>query len=258
MKQLVKLINESAAATRARNTISHALLKPLLPALFPIQTEKPLIRMGPEGDGGYLVPDDLDDVQACFSPGVSLISGFELECAERGIDVHMADASVESPADRHPRFHFRKAFIGNRTQGDFVTMDDWIADAIGERKGDLILQMDIEGWEFKALNAISEDNLRRFRIIIMEFHGLDYLLPYKIRTFRKILKNHSCVHIHPNNCCEPAKTGGVPVPRMMEFTFYRNDRIKSREFQSTFPNPLDRDNTTNPTVVLPDYWYRKP
>lgn len=255
---LKKRINNCSLATSLRNRISYSLLRNLQPNMYPVKTDSPLIRMGPDGDGGYLVPDDLDGIQACFSPGVSSISGFELECAEKGMDVHMADASVDSPADQHPRFHFRKSFIGNRTEGDFVTMDDWIAEAIGERQGDLILQMDIEGWEFRALNAISEENLQRFRIIIMEFHGLDYLLPYKIRTFRKILKNHSCVHIHPNNCCEPAEIGGVCIPRMMEFTFYRNDRIKTREFESRYPHPLDRDNTSNPTMVLPDHWYRKP
>jgi hypothetical protein len=252
-----KLVNDSSFATGIRKRISHSLLKRLLPDLHPVVTDSGLVRFGPDGDGGYLIPDDLDGIEACFSPGVSSISGFELECAERGIEVYLADASVESPSDQHPRFHFRKAFIGDRTEGDFVTMDDWMTDAIGDQKGDLILQMDIEGWEFKALNAISEQNLNRFRIIIMEFHGLDYLLPYKIRTFRKILKNHSCVHIHPNNCCEPAKIGDVSIPRMMEFTFFRNDRINSRRFQSTFPHPLDRDNTSNSTVILPDYWYRK-
>jgi hypothetical protein len=253
-----KIINSSKIATKIRNRISFALLKPILFRMYPVATDKKLIRFGPEGDGGYLIPDDLDGIKACFSPGVSSISGFELECAELGIDVYLADASVESPADEHPRFHFRKAFIGHQTKGDFITMDDWMRDAIGDQSGDMILQMDIEGWEYKALNAISEENLNRFRIIILEFHGLDYLLNYKIRAFRKLLKNHSCVHIHPNNCCAPTPIGSISMPRMMEFTFLRNDRIKSRQFQCTFPHPLDGDNTSNPSIVLPDYWYHQP
>lgn len=255
MSLITKTINNSRLATRLRNRLSYVLLKPLLPQLYPVTTDKQLIRFGPDGDGGYLIPDDLEGIQACFSPGVSSISGFELECAERGMNVYMADASVDSPPDQHASFHFRKAFIGNRTQGDYITMDDWIHEALGDQKGDLILQMDIEGWEYKALNAISDQYLNRFRIIIVEFHGLDFLLNYKIRTFQKILKNHVCLHIHPNNCAEPTQIASVCLPRTMEFTFLRKDRIKSRNYQTEFPHPLDCDNTLNPTIILPEYWY---
>src|SRR4051794_36195573 len=43
----------------------------LIQALRPWITEHPLIRLGGEHDGGYLLPDDLDGIVACFSPGVS-------------------------------------------------------------------------------------------------------------------------------------------------------------------------------------------
>ena len=68
-------------------------LRRMLTALHPQNTTTNLIRVGPSGDGGYLIPDDLDGLVACFSPGVSDISGFEVQCAERGMDVFMADAS---------------------------------------------------------------------------------------------------------------------------------------------------------------------
>ena len=51
---------------------------------------------GPDGDGGYLVPDDLEGIVACFSPGVSNVAGFEKDCALKGMKVFMADASVEA------------------------------------------------------------------------------------------------------------------------------------------------------------------
>jgi hypothetical protein len=42
----------------------------LVHRLHPVVTTHPLIRVGAHGDGGYLVPDDLDGIAACFSPGV--------------------------------------------------------------------------------------------------------------------------------------------------------------------------------------------
>lgn len=71
----------------------------------------PLRRVGPARDGGYLLPDDLEGIVACISPGVDVETGFDLEIAELGIPVFMADASVEGPAIEHANFHFQPMFI---------------------------------------------------------------------------------------------------------------------------------------------------
>jgi hypothetical protein len=44
---------------------------------------KAMIRLGREADGGYLVPDDLSGIVACFSPGVDVIAAFELDLQRR-------------------------------------------------------------------------------------------------------------------------------------------------------------------------------
>ena len=41
--------------------------------LKPKASKTPLIRIGGDGDGSYLVPDDLEGITACFSPGVNRI-----------------------------------------------------------------------------------------------------------------------------------------------------------------------------------------
>ncbi len=58
-------------------------VRELINKLRPISCDKTLIRLGPKGDGGYLVPDDLEGIVACFSPGVGSISKFEKDCTER-------------------------------------------------------------------------------------------------------------------------------------------------------------------------------
>ena len=79
-------------------------------------TQYPLVLIGPHGDGGYLVPDALDGITACFSPGVADNSGFERACIDRGMRVFMADYSVDAAsldADVDPRrYAFVKKFIG--------------------------------------------------------------------------------------------------------------------------------------------------
>jgi hypothetical protein len=237
-------------------------LRGLIERLAPWRTDKALIRVGPRGDGGYLVPDDLAGIEALFSPGVNEVSGFEMACAERGIQVFLADHSVDRPPDTHGLFRFTKKFIGVTTDDVFMTMDDWVDTSLPGSDGELLLQMDIEGFEYEAFLGMSDRLMRRFRIIVAEFHHLDELFGrhffrFGSRTFEKILQTHDCVHIHPNNCCRLVSSRGVAIPRVAEFTFLRKDRIASRTRATDFPHPLDCDNHPNPSLPLPSCWYRQ-
>lgn len=234
----------------------------LLETLYPRTGSQKLIRFGPDGDGGYLVPDDLQNIGACFSPGVSSISGFEKECAERGIKVFLADKSVESPADEHELFDFIPKFIGATSDDDFMTLDEWVRNSMPDSRSDLILQMDIEGYEYEVLLSSSEELMNRFRILVIEFHSLEQFWNRPFfnivrRAFDKISQTHTCVHIHPNNCCGSTEKEDLELPRLMEFTFLRNDRLGDSSYQTKYPHALDFDNTAEPTIVLPDCWHKR-
>jgi hypothetical protein len=231
----------------------------LMRRIRPVATEHALIRLGPLGDGGYLVPDDLDGVDACFSPGVGLVSGFESDCAERGMQVFLADASVDGPATHVQTLHFLKRHIGSGSD-DTITLDEWVTESIPESNSDLLLQMDIEGAEYESLLHTSDRILARFRIIVVEFHEFHRLAQQEFleranATFDKLLRRHVCVHIHPNNCCGTASVVGVDLPYIAEFTFLRRDRISSRwrrRLVTEFPHPLDADNVpANDYLPLP-------
>jgi len=232
----------------------------LIQRLWPVSTGKELIRLGPAGDGGYLVPDDLDGVKACFSPGVSSISGFEKECAERGMQVFLADKSVEGPAESHEKFNFLRKFIGSRMNEDFTTLDDWVKSSFAADNSELLLQIDIEGYEYETFLSCSNELINRFRIIVSEFHNLDqlwnkYFFQIASSVFEKILQTHTCVHIHPNNYYPIFRKYGLDIPPLAEFTFLRNDRVVDPVPATKFPNPLDCDNTANASLKLPDSWH---
>lgn len=230
--------------------------------LHPKVTLKPLIRIGPDEDGGYLLPDDLEGVRACFSPGVDVESRFELQVAERGIDVFLADYSIEKPKYDHPRFQFTKKYIGAMDHGIYMTMDSWVAASLPEdSSSDLLLQMDIEGFEYEGIFSMSQSLLNRFRIIVIEFHFFDRLFEKHFfkkvnRVFEKLLINHSIVHIHPNNDAKPVTIGGIDLPPYLEFTFVRNDRVNPNAFVSHGKHPLDQDNVPKESVELSRHWYR--
>jgi len=230
----------------------------LIADLRPLGHEPGLKRFGPPGDGGYLMPDDLDGVNACVSPGISTEVGFDLDVAERGIDVYMADASVPGPPFDHERFHFTRKFLDTYNSETTVTINDFCDDIPGD--GDLILQMDIEGAEFRVLTSASEDTLTRFRIMAIEFHDLENLFSNvgfreMNAVFRRLLRTHAVVHIHPNNTLNAVKCGDLTVPKLLEFTFYRRDRLRPSTQPLQFPHHLDAQCYPNaPPLVLPTCW----
>jgi hypothetical protein len=227
----------------------------------PVETEHTLVRLGGDADGGYLIPDDLEGVSACFSPGVSNIARFEEEIAGRGIKCFLADASVSSPPVENALFDFEPKFLGPVTGGQFVSLEDWV-DLKAPGETDFILQMDIERAEYGVLLSTSRQVLRKFRIIVVEFHKFANIydragLELIDLVFSRILQDFSVVHIHPNNYSRPVKFGKFETPPLLEFTFLRNDRIAHRRPARTFPHPLDRKNVSSrPELSLPRCWYQ--
>jgi hypothetical protein len=235
----------------------------LLEDLYPIRSEFELIRLGPNGDGGYLTPNDLEGIEACFSPGVDKISGFELDCLKYKMKVFMADKSVEMPNldISEEEYNFIKKFVGCTNNDEFITIDDWVKSSDISDSSDLLLQMDIEGGEYNSIINMTDSLINRFRIMVIEFHSLQdlwnpHFFSLNKTVFDKILQTHICVHIHPNNCCGIHSQFGVEIPRIAEFTFTRKDRIKIKNYETIFPHSLDFDNTKNGSISLPKDWYK--
>jgi len=232
-----------------------------LSTVKPLKVNYELIRLGDDIDGGYLVPDDLEGIEFCFSPGVSDVATFEEDLTKRGVKCFLADYSVDAPPIKNKLFDFEKKYIGTWDSDVFMTLEGWIKEKV-LGKSDFILQMDIEGAEYGVILETSPEILKKFRILVVEFHGLDALLDSRcydfIRlTFAKILRDFEVVHIHPNNRSEPIVWRDIKILPIMEFTFLRKDRISTRIPALAFPHKLDKTNVTSiKDFVLPNCWYK--
>jgi len=219
-----------------------------------------LIRIGAPADGGYLVPNDLDGIEYCFSPGVSSVSDFEDHLANLHIRSFLADASVDSPQIVRPELTFDKKFLGASDRGDYITLASWKNKYLKDYGGDLMLQMDIEGSEYEVILNLPEALLAQFRILVIEFHNLDRLFdPFVFRliasSFERLLDLFHVVHLHPNGSDGILKSGEIEIPRTMEFTFINKERADSKGPRSDFPHRLDADNIPGTSLPLPKCWY---
>ncbi len=243
-------------------TTSSECLKNFLYAARPVNVGIPLIRIGSANDGGYLLPNDLSEIVACFSPGVAKVADFENEMTKKNIPCFLADYSIENPPIKNQLFDFEKRFLGQINDERFMTLQDWV-----KRKappaGDLILQMDIEGAEYAVLLDSDHDLLSRFRIIILEFHNFEGLLQSRAFeliniTFKKLLKNFAVAHVHPNNFSAITKFNAYEIPSDIEYTFIRRDRVLAEDPATTFPHPLDAKNNphSESDTALPNCFYK--
>jgi hypothetical protein len=241
-----------------------AALEPLIPQ----DCGHPLIRVGGAGDGGYLLPDDLDGIEACFSPGTNNFKNFEDQLAKsHGIKSFMCDFTSDPEKLRTPLIEglqtFEKKWLDVTPLPDNLDINQWVADNTSP-SSDNILQIDIEGAEYRNLLHATVDTLSRFRIIVIELHAL-YLLNESsfLRgifepIMRKLARQFTCCHVHGNNCCGTTDFGdGWNVPRVLELTFLRNDRVRASDAKLLIPNPMDDLNMRrNPPIHMDGPWLR--
>jgi len=159
---------------------------------------------------------------------------------------------------------FEKKFLGPITYKNYISLKDWISSKIDyENNNDLILQMDIEGDEYDVLQSIDLKTLKKFRIILVEFHNLHYIFDEfyydKILKIFNILSEYFyCSHIHPNNDVDFISVSKkIIIPPVMEFSFIRKDRVKILDDKLKFPNELDEPNNPKKReITLPNCWFK--
>lgn len=233
-----------------------------LTLLTPWNSGIELLRVGGDRDGGYLIPNDLEEVEALLSPGVAETWDFERDIGNRfGIRSYMIDGSVDAPEGLTDLQRFDPLWLGTESRRGVVSLRDWVGDVTLRHSGDLILQMDIEGAEYRVLASTPLQTLRRFRIIGVEFHGLDWMrLAFAMRgrilpALRRLAVDFDVVHVHPNNCCGTFTILGVTVPRVLEVTYLRRDRFRGEHGRANLPSDLDQDCVQGlPSIRLPRSW----
>jgi hypothetical protein len=238
-------------------------VRDLLDILKPKPSPHRLIRIGGNGDGAYLLPDDLEGIQSCFSPGVFRYKRFEDELVNKHqIRCHLCDYSVSEDTLETgliPGWQtFEKLWLDVDGSSSSITLEQWVQRHCPDPTADLLLQMDIEKAEYRNLNSTPRSILERFRIILIELHGLDALADRQQAAqeigplLHRLDQTHICVHAHPNNCqgdyLDPET--GMNVPSVLELTFLRRDRFADvqpdRLLMPMLPHPLDLATNVGP------------
>ena len=202
------------------------------------------IRIGKECDGGYVMLDDFKDITAAYSIGICDEVSWDLNMAERGIEVFQYDHTIAALPVQHPRFHWQKKGLGAVSTEDLETLPRLLEvnGHVGRR--DLLLKCDIEGCEWEVLASLPRDCLRHFKQIVLEIHYLERLTDPEFaklveRAISVLTADHRVIHVHANNHRPFSIVGGIPIPSVLELTLVRADDTQLVTSDEVFPTPLD-------------------
>ena len=221
----------------SKKKISNTLKK-----LLPYQIDTQLIRLGEKNDGGYLVPDDFAGIDKNYSAGVGFLTQFEKDLEEKYlIKSNMLDCNKIEKTILPSKSSFLKKKLALVSNNQEISINDWII----KTDKDIIIKLDVEGDEYASLIDISEENLKKVRILVIEFHDLrnlrnDIFLNLFDKVINKLNNYFYVCHLHINNISKIKKIGDYLVPDMIEMTFIRKNRVKN--FSSKFsilPHKLD-------------------
>ena len=206
------------------------------------------VRIGADGDGGYVMPSLARKSTAVVSIGIGDQVSFDVELAELGATVLQFDHTIPGQPMAHANFRFHSLGWGPADDGQLRstrTMMDGIAWAEARHP---ILKFDTEGAEWDALAMTDSADLARFDVIAGEFHGFHNLAVRSVyqrirEVMEKIGLTHVPVHLHANNATGIRLVQGVPVPPLMEITFVRKGVVVTAGLSNDpIPGPLDRPN----------------
>lgn len=209
-------------------------------------------RVGREGDGGYVMLDDLQRAGAAISFGVGQEVTWDLELADLGLEVHQFDHTIDAPPAEHPRVQFHRRKVVPVAEDSGVSL----AQAVALAGPECLVKMDIEGDEWPVIAAASEADLGMAAQLVCEFHDFhrahdDSWYACAMACLTKLNAVFDLVHVHANNYGRLLCAGNVPFPEILEVTFVNKRIYPTCETSELFPTRLDAPNRPDlPDIIL--------
>lgn len=217
----------------------------------------PLIRIGtPDKDGGYIMVDNFGKSNIAYSFGICDDINWDNDMATKGYEIFMYDHTIENLPHENPNFHFFKSGISGiaNQQKLLNTLEHYIYINKHENCENMILKMDVEGYEWDFLSTVKEKTLKQFDQIVLELHQLLASNNNKLELLEKLNRTHQLIHIHPNNCSMALQIGELIFADTIEVTYINKDNYKTFDSEIILPIELDKPNDLTREDIMLGSW----
>jgi hypothetical protein len=234
--------------------------------IYPYLSDFTKKRYGGFKDGSYVFLQELfDKSNIVYSYGIgSDPQGlrFDLDCADQNKNVYMYDGSINNPPVNHPNFIFKSEFLFKSLIKNHIKENNH------ENEKNMILKMDIEGYEYEVINNDIDFISKHFDQISIEIHGLIEEIPekwtieepissikkdkhIKQEFFKKICQYYNIIHIHANN----HSPRYIDFPDSLEISFLRKDYPLFKLDKNEYPiDKLDFPNYDGREDYILNWW----
>lgn len=206
-----------------------------------------LVRHGINGDGGYVIANNLNKNDFLISFGVGTETSFEESISKEILGIHLYDHTIKDLSVEIENAIFTRSGISIENSANMVNLDEAVSRV--PNCSDLILKMDVEGDEWAVLDSIEVDTLKMFKQIILEFHNLESInlqtnLQKFQRVFTKLNVSHRVINVHGNNWDSFKVIHGQIWANALEITYLRKNFFQNSEINSikklNYPNNPNR------------------
>jgi hypothetical protein len=180
-------------------------------------TQKDLIRLGNDSDGGYVVNlSALEQSRKLYTYGVGSHWEFEKDYIKMYSDkfVEMYDHTVDIKDTSHQSItHHKKALLPTENCTTF--------DEVRNSEQKVFLKIDIEGAEYPFFEKADLHNYENVVGIVCEFHGLTDAA--RLQRFKQVIVKlqdyYDITHIHANNYATLIIENDFKFPQTPEISF---------------------------------------
>ncbi|MGB2868813.1 MAG: FkbM family methyltransferase [Bacteroidota bacterium] len=213
MKQRIKLLL-TELMYRVNETLFSGYYKKFIDLLEPNILGVEKIGLGKQGDGTYVIPRHFIKKDCTLlSFGIADDISFEEDFSKtfKSSKIFAFDPTVDAIPKTSRTISFHKIGLAAKRnkKWNLYSFDEILKDLKINSQGQLILKMDIEGWEWGALESLDYRNLD-IPVITAEFHAtvmnsrlemlfFPYFFVQRYFIFKKLLKEYYLFHLHANN-----------------------------------------------------------
>lgn len=196
-------------------------------------------RLGVKSDGGYVLAKLEGEYDCYISAGISTEESFSRDFISEYKMNKTNCFGFDGTINDYP-YHYTKniTFIKKNIGPTNDDKHDNLCELI-DKYDNIFLKMDIEGGEYGWLLNLEESKLKKFKQIVIEFHGITndgWGCKYedKYKCLRKLFSTHYIVHAHGNN------HGPVnnKIPDVIELTYINKSYFKEEPALNIVPLPV--------------------
>ena len=196
------------------------------------------IRLGVNGDGGYVI-GNVPDYDCYISAGVSNEESFSRDFIKK-FDMNKSNSyAFDGTIENYPYQYTKDITFIKKNIAPYMSKKHANLSQLINNYNNIFLKMDIEGCEYDWLLSLTQENLNKFKQIVIEFHGINNdswgkTYDKKMECLEAISKTHYIIHAHGNNFSGAQNK----IPDVIELTYLRKDYFTEEPTLNTTILPI--------------------